>query len=133
MELFFSVLAGITAFSPHISDEDVIFSPLLVHRIVQDGQNPSNGSVADKTNDYDIGELATSSLMGESGTQSYKYKQVQVTSRFIMNLTFETGGGKKSKPGYCISNHGRLVMQFPSSSSVPFLSHTCCNTQTDMT
>ncbi|XP_073327251.1 protein FAM131C [Pagrus major] len=30
----------------------------------EDGQNPSNGSVADKTNDYDIGELATSSLMG---------------------------------------------------------------------
>ncbi|XP_047458690.1 protein FAM131C isoform X2 [Mugil cephalus] len=31
---------------------------------VNDGQNPSNGSVADKTNHYDIGELATSSLMG---------------------------------------------------------------------
>ncbi|XP_045912444.1 protein FAM131C [Micropterus dolomieu] len=31
---------------------------------VKDGQNPSNGSVADKTSQYDIGELATSSLMG---------------------------------------------------------------------
>ncbi|XP_030277700.1 protein FAM131C isoform X2 [Sparus aurata] len=30
----------------------------------KDGQNPSNGSVAEKNNDYDIGELATSSLMG---------------------------------------------------------------------
>ncbi|XP_034550961.1 protein FAM131C [Notolabrus celidotus] len=29
-----------------------------------DGQNPSNGSVADKSNRYDIGELATSSLIG---------------------------------------------------------------------
>ncbi|XP_035513421.1 protein FAM131C [Morone saxatilis] len=38
--------------------------PLLVHHILQDGQNPSNGSVADKTSGYDIGELATSSLMG---------------------------------------------------------------------
>lgn len=62
---------------------------------MQDGQNPSNGSVADKTNDYDIGELATSSLMGESGTQSYRYKQVPVTSRVIMNLTFETKRNKK--------------------------------------
>ncbi|XP_034393699.1 protein FAM131C [Cyclopterus lumpus] len=31
---------------------------------VKDGQNPSNGSVSDKSNGYDIGELATSSLMG---------------------------------------------------------------------
>ncbi|XP_070696358.1 protein FAM131C [Pempheris klunzingeri] len=31
---------------------------------VKDGQNPSNGSVADKTSRYDIGELATSSLIG---------------------------------------------------------------------
>lgn len=106
MELFFSVPAGITAFSPHISDEDVIFSPLLVHRIVQDGQNPSNGSVADKTNDYDIGELATSSLMGESGTQSYKYKQVQVTLRFNRNLTFETGGKKKASRGIALVTMG---------------------------
>ncbi|XP_071772754.1 protein FAM131C [Centroberyx gerrardi] len=30
----------------------------------KDGQNPSNGSMADKTNHYDIGELATSSLLG---------------------------------------------------------------------
>ncbi|XP_061591035.1 protein FAM131C isoform X2 [Cololabis saira] len=30
----------------------------------KDGQNPSNGNVADKTNRYDIGELATSSLIG---------------------------------------------------------------------
>ncbi|CAN9515707.1 unnamed protein product [Ophioblennius macclurei] len=31
---------------------------------VKDGQNPSNGSVADKISRYDIGELATSSLIG---------------------------------------------------------------------
>uniref|UniRef100_A0A3B4ZK74 Family with sequence similarity 131 member C n=1 Tax=Stegastes partitus TaxID=144197 RepID=A0A3B4ZK74_9TELE len=31
---------------------------------MQDEQNPSNGSVADKTSRYDIGELATSSLIG---------------------------------------------------------------------
>ncbi|XP_068996975.1 protein FAM131C isoform X1 [Embiotoca jacksoni] len=31
---------------------------------VKDGQNPSNGSVADKSSRYDIGELATSSLIG---------------------------------------------------------------------
>ncbi|XP_056279937.1 protein FAM131C [Pseudoliparis swirei] len=31
---------------------------------VKDGQNPSNGSVSDESNGYDIGELATSSLMG---------------------------------------------------------------------
>ncbi|XP_028309432.1 protein FAM131C [Gouania willdenowi] len=31
---------------------------------VKDGQNPSNGSVADKSNRYDIGQLATSSLIG---------------------------------------------------------------------
>ncbi|XP_031724724.1 protein FAM131C [Anarrhichthys ocellatus] len=31
---------------------------------VKDGQNPSNCSVSDKSNGYDIGELATSSLMG---------------------------------------------------------------------
>ncbi|KAK2851111.1 hypothetical protein Q5P01_007387 [Channa striata] len=31
---------------------------------VKDGQNPSNGSVADKTSHYDIAELATSTLMG---------------------------------------------------------------------
>ncbi|XP_056241767.1 protein FAM131C isoform X1 [Seriola aureovittata] len=31
---------------------------------VKDGQNPSNGNVPDKTSLYDIGELATSSLMG---------------------------------------------------------------------
>ncbi|XP_042265843.1 protein FAM131C [Thunnus albacares] len=31
---------------------------------VKDGQTPSNGNVADKTNRYDIGELATSSLIG---------------------------------------------------------------------
>ncbi|XP_058499934.1 protein FAM131C isoform X2 [Solea solea] len=31
---------------------------------VKDGQNPSNGNVLDKNNPYDIGELATSSLMG---------------------------------------------------------------------
>ncbi|KAF1390782.1 hypothetical protein PFLUV_G00061620 [Perca fluviatilis] len=31
---------------------------------VKDGQNPTNGSVADKSSGYDIGELATSSLMG---------------------------------------------------------------------
>ncbi|KAE8293182.1 Protein FAM131C [Larimichthys crocea] len=31
---------------------------------VKDGQNPSYGGVADKTGGYDIGELATSSLMG---------------------------------------------------------------------
>ncbi|XP_040915809.1 protein FAM131C [Toxotes jaculatrix] len=31
---------------------------------VKGGQNPSNGNVPDKTNGYDIGELATSSLMG---------------------------------------------------------------------
>ncbi|KAM3617583.1 uncharacterized protein V6R79_008464 [Siganus canaliculatus] len=31
---------------------------------IKDGQNPSNGSVPDKTDGYDIGELATSSLMG---------------------------------------------------------------------
>ncbi|XP_033484413.2 protein FAM131C [Epinephelus lanceolatus] len=30
----------------------------------KDDQNPSNGSVADKSSGYDIGELATSSLMG---------------------------------------------------------------------
>ncbi|XP_059189472.1 protein FAM131C [Centropristis striata] len=30
----------------------------------KDGQNPSNGSVADKSSGYDIGELATSSLIG---------------------------------------------------------------------
>ncbi|XP_034732490.1 protein FAM131C isoform X1 [Etheostoma cragini] len=30
----------------------------------KDGQNPTNGSVADKTSGYNIGELATSSLMG---------------------------------------------------------------------
>ncbi|XP_041858739.1 protein FAM131C isoform X2 [Melanotaenia boesemani] len=30
----------------------------------KDGHNPSNGNVADKTSRYDIGELATSSLMG---------------------------------------------------------------------
>ncbi|XP_072223505.1 protein FAM131C [Leuresthes tenuis] len=30
----------------------------------KDGQNPSNGSVADKTGRYDIAELATSSLIG---------------------------------------------------------------------
>ncbi|TNN58353.1 hypothetical protein EYF80_031416 [Liparis tanakae] len=30
---------------------------------VKDGQNPSDGSVSDKSNGYDIGELATSSLM----------------------------------------------------------------------
>ncbi|XP_040009634.1 protein FAM131C [Xiphias gladius] len=31
---------------------------------VKDGQNPSNGNVPDKPSRYDIGELATSSLMG---------------------------------------------------------------------
>uniref|UniRef100_UPI0037E896A5 protein FAM131C n=1 Tax=Semicossyphus pulcher TaxID=241346 RepID=UPI0037E896A5 len=31
---------------------------------VKDGQTPSNGSVADKSSGYDIGELATSSLIG---------------------------------------------------------------------
>ncbi|XP_037540269.1 protein FAM131C [Nematolebias whitei] len=31
---------------------------------VKDGQNPSNGTVADKSSHYDIGELATSTLMG---------------------------------------------------------------------
>ncbi|KAM3872211.1 protein FAM131C [Diretmus argenteus] len=30
----------------------------------KDDQNPSNGSIADKTSHYDIGELATSSLLG---------------------------------------------------------------------
>ncbi|XP_024914888.1 protein FAM131C, partial [Cynoglossus semilaevis] len=30
----------------------------------KDGQNPSNGNMADKGSHYDIGELATSSLMG---------------------------------------------------------------------
>ncbi|KAJ4935056.1 hypothetical protein JOQ06_007834 [Pogonophryne albipinna] len=35
---------------------------------VEDGQNPSNGSVADKTSGYDIGQLATSSLMGVVAT-----------------------------------------------------------------
>lgn len=39
--------------------------------IVQDGQNPSYGGVADKTGGYDIGELATSSLMGELNTQTH--------------------------------------------------------------
>ncbi|KAK5863225.1 hypothetical protein PBY51_000271 [Eleginops maclovinus] len=34
----------------------------------EDGQNPSNGSVADKTSGYDIGQLATSSLMGVVAT-----------------------------------------------------------------
>ncbi|XP_037335239.2 protein FAM131C isoform X2 [Pungitius pungitius] len=31
---------------------------------VKNGQNPTNGSVSDKSNGYDIGELATSSLIG---------------------------------------------------------------------
>ncbi|XP_034001228.1 protein FAM131C isoform X1 [Trematomus bernacchii] len=35
---------------------------------VEDGQNPSNRSVADKTSGYDIGQLATSSLMGVVAT-----------------------------------------------------------------
>lgn len=36
----------------------------------QDVQDPSNGSVTDKTSGYDIAELATSSLMGETDTQT---------------------------------------------------------------
>ncbi|XP_029292045.1 protein FAM131C isoform X2 [Cottoperca gobio] len=35
---------------------------------VEDGQNPSNGSMADKASGYDIGQLATSSLMGVVAT-----------------------------------------------------------------
>ncbi|XP_068197444.1 protein FAM131C isoform X2 [Antennarius striatus] len=31
---------------------------------IKNGQNPSNGTVADKADGYDIGELATSTLMG---------------------------------------------------------------------
>ncbi|MED6245223.1 hypothetical protein ATANTOWER_000338 [Ataeniobius toweri] len=45
--------------------------PSLLHQTeegqsapIKDGQNPSNGSVADKSSRYDIAELATSSLIG---------------------------------------------------------------------
>uniref|UniRef100_H3CZZ9 Family with sequence similarity 131 member C n=1 Tax=Tetraodon nigroviridis TaxID=99883 RepID=H3CZZ9_TETNG len=38
--------------------------PPFVHHVAQDAENPSNGSVADKADGYDIGVLATSTLMG---------------------------------------------------------------------
>lgn len=44
--------------------------PSFVHHVAQDAENPSNGSVADKADGYDIGVLATSTLMGETGTQT---------------------------------------------------------------
>ena len=50
----------------------------LVHYILQDGQNPSNGSVADKTGRYDIAELATSSLIGET----HKHTKTNMFSSF---------------------------------------------------
>lgn len=37
---------------------------------VQDSQPPSNGSVAEKNSRYDIAELATSSLIGETHTHT---------------------------------------------------------------
>lgn len=42
---------------------------LVVRHSLQDVQNSSNGSVTDKSSRYDIGELATSSLMGETHTR----------------------------------------------------------------
>lgn len=48
---------------------DGFFFYLSLSLPLQDAQNPSNGSVADKAGGYDIGALATSSLMGETDTR----------------------------------------------------------------
>ncbi len=86
VRLFFLVPTGKTSFSPCINDKHVIFFPLLVHHIVQDGQNPSNGSVADKTSRYDIGELATSSLIGETDTQTQAHTHTSMFSSCCVAL-----------------------------------------------
>lgn len=55
---------------------------------VQDSQNPSNGSVADKTSRYDIAELATSSLMGETHTHTYTHTDLgHVVFHYESNVT----------------------------------------------
>lgn len=57
-------------FPPVVSDGEITISLLLFTMFAQDAENPSNGSVAEKANGYDIGVLATSTLMGEADMQA---------------------------------------------------------------
>lgn len=67
---------------------------------VQDSQPPSNGSVAEKNSRYDIAELATSSLIGETHTHT---DLGHVVFHYESNVTLG-----KSKLGNCITNLPRL-------------------------
>ncbi|XP_070825204.1 protein FAM131C [Chaetodon trifascialis] len=70
---------------------------------VQDGQNPSNGCVADKTNGYDIGELATSSLMGLVATiKEHITKPTAMAQGRVAHLIEWKGwgGGSESRGGW---------------------------------
>ncbi|XP_074498853.1 protein FAM131C [Sebastes fasciatus] len=67
---------------------------------VKDGQNPSNGSVADKTNGYDIGELATSSLMGLVATiKEHITKPTAMAQGRVAHLIEWKGWGGGGEPG----------------------------------
>ncbi|XP_029975635.1 protein FAM131C [Salarias fasciatus] len=75
---------------------------------VKDGQNPSNGSVADKTSRYDIGELATSSLIGLVATiKEHITKPTAMAQGRVAHLIEwkgwggcgEAGGGLRGKGG----------------------------------
>ncbi|KAM9351204.1 protein FAM131C [Symphorus nematophorus] len=72
---------------------------------VNDGQNPSNGSVTDKSSGYNIGELATSSLMGlvatikEHITQPTAMAQGRV-AHLIEWKGWGGGGGGEARGGW---------------------------------
>ncbi|XP_042348537.1 protein FAM131C [Plectropomus leopardus] len=68
----------------------------------KDGHNPSNGSVADKTNGYDIGELATSSLMGLVATIKEHITQPTAMAQGRVAHLIEWkgwGGGSEARGG----------------------------------
>nr|XP_020468272.1 protein FAM131C isoform X2 [Monopterus albus] len=67
---------------------------------VKDSQNPSNGSVADKTSRYNIGELATSSLIGLVATiKEHITKPTAMAQGRVAHLIEWKGWGGGSEAG----------------------------------
>uniref|UniRef100_A0A3Q2ZNA4 Family with sequence similarity 131 member C n=1 Tax=Kryptolebias marmoratus TaxID=37003 RepID=A0A3Q2ZNA4_KRYMA len=64
-----------------------------------DGQNPSNGTVADKSSHYDIGELATSSLMLVATIKEHITKPTAMAQGRVAHLIEWKGWGGCGEAG----------------------------------
>ncbi|XP_020491052.1 protein FAM131C [Labrus bergylta] len=76
----------------------------------KDGQTPSNGSVADKSSRYDIGELATSSLIGLVATIKERITQPTAMAQGRVAHLIEWkgwGGGGEARGGGGSGKGGR--------------------------